>query len=488
MNIRRSLAFSLLDRYAGLVVTIVATMILARLLTPAELGVYSLAMALLAMAATVRDMGAGNYLLQEPDLTADRVRAVWALQLGLGLGLALIVAALSGPVAAFYAEPDIQSIMLILALNYLVNPVGSLTYAWLMREMRYDALALMRLSSALSGAVVSVFLAWRGAGAISLAWGGLCSTVVNAVVSMAFRPDHFPWMPGLKEIRRVLSFGVRMTSTSIMNSLAIVAPEFLLGKTQGMAAVGFYSRANGLVSLFSRLVTDAVYSVALSMFSQRARAGLEYSDEFVRALSYVTVLSWPFFGGLALLAHPTILLLYGPQWVDSVALTRWLAFATAVGAPISLCTAALIGSGAMAAFMRVSAVTLATTVVAAGVGAAYGLAALGPALALGSVVAIVFWLKQTRGRVGFSWAAMARASGQSAAVALVTLAGPLLSVMVFGHAPASPWAPLLLGAAVGVPLFVLAVLRLGHPLGDELVRAGVAGRLLMRRLAHRSGA
>ena len=106
MTLRRSLVFAALDRYSSLVIAIISVMILARLLAPAEIGIFSVTMALLTMAATVRDMGAGNYLLQEKELTTERIRAVWAVQLGLGLILAVIVALASGPVADFYAAHE----------------------------------------------------------------------------------------------------------------------------------------------------------------------------------------------------------------------------------------------------------------------------------------------------------------------------------------------------------------------------------------------
>ena len=90
MSTRKSLFFSFLDRYASLAISVVASMVIARLLTPAEIGVFSVTMVLLMFVATFRDMGAGQYLVQEKELTTERIRAVWAVQLGLGLGLACL--------------------------------------------------------------------------------------------------------------------------------------------------------------------------------------------------------------------------------------------------------------------------------------------------------------------------------------------------------------------------------------------------------------
>ena len=468
MTTRRSLVFAALDRYSSLVINVISVMILARLLAPAEVGIFSVTMALLTMAATVRDMGAGNYLLQEKELTTDRIRAVWAVQLGLGITLAVIVALASGPVADFYAAPAMRSIMLLLALNYLINPVGSLTYAWLMREMRYDAIAVMRFSSTVAGAVVSVYLAWRGHGAISLAWGSLTTTIVNSAVSMIYRSPNFPWRPSLNEVDRVLNFGVKLTGTSIFNSLSAAAPEFFLAKLQNMASAGFYSRANGLVALFNRLVTDAVYTVALSMFSRQARSGLDYGEPFLRALCYMTALSWSFCLSLVFLAHPTILVLYGDQWGDSVALTRWLALAAVFVTPVPLCTAALVGAGQMREVMGATLVSAAATTIAAAVGAVWGLAVLGPALVVAGAIGAAAWLYCVHRQIRFDWADLRRHALSSLAVAAFTAAGPALAVAYFGWIPTALWPALLLGSGVGVVGFLVSVLWLKHPLSAEI--------------------
>src|SRR5262245_46862170 len=95
MSVRKALTFAFLDRYASLIVGLGASMVLARLLTPAEVAVFSIVAVLLGFLAAVRDLGAGQYLVREKELDAERVRAVWTVQLGLGVLLGCVVAAAS---------------------------------------------------------------------------------------------------------------------------------------------------------------------------------------------------------------------------------------------------------------------------------------------------------------------------------------------------------------------------------------------------------
>jgi O-antigen/teichoic acid export membrane protein len=469
MSTRKSLFFSFLDRYAGLAMSVGSSMVIARLLTPAEIGVFSVTMVLLTLVASVRDMGAGQYLVQERELTTERIRAVWAVQLGLGLGLACVVLLASYPVAVFYKEPRMRDIMLVIALNYAINPFGSLTYAWLMREMRFESVALMRFSSALSGALVSIVLAWKGYGPISLAIGSLSATVVNALMASHFRPKSFPWLPGVAEVRRVLTFGSKLTASSLVAVISNGAPELLLGKLQSLTAAGLYSRSNGLVQMFNRLVVDAVGAVCLPWFAKQSREEGDFIAPFLKATAYVTVLGWSFCAVLICLAHPIVRVLYGTQWDQSVDLARYLSVAAAFSVPSALCSVALLSSGAVAHIARVTFVNAAQTVALAALGASQGLVALCLATIVSSALSAGFALYITARHLKLPLRGLLRALRLSGQVALLTAVGPVLVVSEFGLYPDAPLLPLALGGIGSLLGFLAGVVLFKHPLQEELL-------------------
>lgn len=468
MSTRKSLFFSFLDRYASLAIGVVSSMVIARLLTPAEIGVFSVTVVLLMFVATVRDMGAGQYLVQEKNLTADRIRAVWAVQLGMGIGLACVVLLVSYPVALFYNEPRMRDIMLVVSLNYAINPFGSLTYAWLMREMRFESVAIMRFSSSVSGVLVATWLAWKNYGPISLAFGSLASTVVNALVAVYFRPKSFPWFPGVGEIRRVLAFGSHLTFSSIVATMSGSAPELLLGKLQDLTTVGLYSRSSGLVQMFHRLFVDAVGAVCLPWFARQSRERGSFVDPFLKATSYVTAFGWSFCLAVVCLAHPIVRALYGNQWDQSVDLARLLAVAIAFSVPAALCQTALLSSGAVTTIARVTVFSALQSVVFAAIGASQGLAALGFAMIASAAASATLWLRATSRHIDLPILGLLHTLRQSAAVALLTAIGPALALFVYGPYPQVTVLPLVIGGLGGLAGFVLAVLFLNHPLRSEI--------------------
>jgi O-antigen/teichoic acid export membrane protein len=446
-------------------------MVIARLLTPPEIGVYSLTMVLVAFIATFRDLGAGQYLVQKKDLSVSDVRDTWAVQLGLGFFFAVLIASASMPVAAFYNEPRMIDIMLVLAANFALTPFQALPYAWLMRAMRFDILATMRMVSALVQAACGIWLAWAGIGPISLAWANLAATVAGVAIAIAFVGGELPWKPRLAGIRQVVSFGGRLTAISTLSTIRGASPELFLGRFQGMTETGLFSRGQGLVAMFERLIMDAVNAVALPMYAKELREGRPIAATFLRAASLVTALGWSLLAFIGILAFPVIRVLYGSQWDQTVDPTRWLAAAMALGVPGYVCVAPVIAAGALGPLLRVTALSTLAAVACSGIGAYLGLLPLSQLMLAAGAIMSVSALYVAKSQAGFGWASLLRTFATSALVAAAASVVPIAVSIAFG--PRSP--QILLTLAIAVPGsfagFCVAAYLTRHACWDELARA-----------------
>ena len=478
---RKAFAFSFADRYVGLVVHTLSAMIIARLLSPPEIGVYSLTMVLVTFIATFRDLGAGMYLVQKKELTTSDVRDTWAEQLGLGLLFALLIASASMPVAAFYREPRMMDIMLVLALNFALTPFLGLPYAWLMRAMRFDVLASMRITAALVQAACGVGLAWQGIGPISLAWANLAATVAGATFAIAIVGRELPWKPRFAGVRHVVSFGGRITGITFLNTIRNASPELFLGKLQGMTDTGLFSRGQGLVAMFERLIMDAVNAVALPMFANEIREGREITASFLRAVALLTALGWSFLAFLGILAFPVIRVLYGTQWDDAVDPTRWLAAAMAITVPAHICLAPLVATGEIRAVFRVALLSMLVAVMCAGAGAYLGLLPLCQLMVPAAIVSSGLWLRAAQRHVIFPWPAILRTFAGSACLAIAAAAVPLTVAMFFGWRSTD----IIVTLAIAVPGSAAGLLGVAyfmkHPVWEEVRRAITQAAALLRR-------
>lgn len=471
MSTRKALALSFLDRYSGLVIHTASSMVIARLLTPSEIGIYSVTMVLLGFIATFRDLGAGQYLVQNKELSEERMRATWSVQLGLGSFLAVIVLAAAVPVAEFYREPAMFNIMLVLALNFAITPFLAYPNAWLVREMRFGSIAAVRFVGAVVHAASAISMACLGFGPVSLAWANAMTTVASIMAIWVFAHPSLPWRPIARGIGDVVSFGGKLTATSLMNSLSGGAPELLLGKINGMVDAGLFSRGQGLVTMFQRLVMDAVNSVALPYFAKQSRESGNLSSSFLVAMELITGLGWAFFFGISLMAYPAVRILYGPQWDDAVDPARWLAIACAFSIPAAICPSSLIAIGAIDDVLKATLLSTISTLAATVIGTMLGLLALSQCLIVSGAIASMIWIYTARKHISFATGEMLFAWGKSMLVAGGASVASLIVIFHWGWRSTELLVPALFSGIGGVLGALLMAWVTKHQLWLEISRA-----------------
>lgn len=344
-SVRSSLAFSLADSYLGVVLQLASTLIISRLLTPTEIGIFSVAAVLAALASTFRDFGVAEYLIQEKNLTPDKIRAALTANITISWLMAILLFASSGMVADFYSQPGVAEVMRILSVSFLLIPFGAVTMAYFRRELNYRPIFIAGVLANITSFAVAVSAALAGLGYLSLAWSSLAGVIVTVLVSLIARPKDFPRWPGLKGMRDVAHFGKHASGIYFVGQIGRSAPEAVIGRALDMASVAFFSRANGLMEIFNKTVLRAVVPVCLPYFSKAARANQETKIGYLKATCLLTGVGWPFFLYIGLIAYSAIRLLYGPQWMESVPLAQILCLAAILELPYYLASEVVIAEG-----------------------------------------------------------------------------------------------------------------------------------------------
>jgi O-antigen/teichoic acid export membrane protein len=329
-SVRRSLAYSALDGYVATLLQIASTVVIARLLTPEQVGVFAVAAVFAALASALRDFGVAEYLIQEQQLDDTAIRAALTVNLAVSWAMAALLFVAASPIAAFYRHGEVASVMHLMALNFVLIPFGAVTLAWFRRELDFRPILVANVAGNLCSFTVSVTLALLGHGAMSLAWGSLASITVTVGVSVLLRPRWFPRWPGVAGIGRVVHFGKFASGITILGQIGKGAPEMIIGRALDMADVGMFSRGAGLVEVFHRLVLRTVNLVALPYFARGVREQGSSAPGLLRTVALITGLGWPFLAFMGVAAYPVIRLMYGPQWLDAVPLAQILCAAAAV--------------------------------------------------------------------------------------------------------------------------------------------------------------
>lgn len=484
-SVHRSLAISIAERYALIALALASSIIVARLLTPEEIGIYTIATALIGIAQVVRDFGIGSYLVQEKNLTDEHVRSAFGVSLALG-GVLFAVFIVGAPWAGlFYQDSRIVGIVRIIAFNFLLLPFCSISLSLLRRSMKFGPIMAANTTGAVLGAAVLLSLAWGGFGPASLAWGSLAANAGTGLVAWLARPERRMLRPGFAHVRTIFRFGGQSTIAAVVTSIAMDVNDLIVGKVMGFSAVAMLSRAQGLMNLFHRDIMTAIRGVAFPAFAQAHREGAAMDQKYNTTVANVTLFAWPFYGLSALFPLEIMRLLFGPQWDAAASLVPIFCLAGAVAATFNLINPWMIAIGRNDLVTRAELIVqpLRVALVALAAYVFRSLMACAIAFLIAFVIAApIFYLFKQNAQRGDVRALCANL-WRSAQVTVVSLLVPLAIALKFDLGRAEPIPLPFLACAVLSAAFawLAAVHLLRHPIRNDALFRRVAGMLSARR-------
>lgn len=468
-KIRRSIAFSVVERYASIIIGLVTTIILSRLLTPTDFGIFAIAMSFVILADIFRDFGTSSYLLQVEELTDQRLKSAFTAVLATSAVCAGVLLLATPVIVSLYGDARFWQLMPLFALNLLLGPFAIIGISLLRREMAFGTLTGISLLATMANFVVVVGLALLGYGVMSLAWATLSASVVRLVTVWIVRPCFRVFRISLRGWKDPFEFGVVTTATAILNAIYEYLPQLIIGRSIGLAAVGLFGRATALCQLPDRLVIGTISPIILPALSQQARAGLPLKPAYLLSLSHMSALQWPILLCFALLAEPAVLILYGEQWVEVAPLARIMALAALMLFPAFMTYPTLVALGRVRDTLWMSLISLPPCMLLISVASPFGLEAVAATQFISAPLQVFIAISFIGRRIGVSWIEIAQAVGRSVIVALCSAVAPALVVVLQGGFSLSishaALAFALAGAAAG---WLMGLVLSRHSLLEEL--------------------
>ena len=209
-SVRRGLAWMLLSQGGLFVIQFGGSVVIARLLTPYEMGIYAVAYAVAGILSSLRAMGLSNFLVREPELTPDIVTTSFTVNAILATATAAAIAALSTVGGAWLGDPGVQRVLLLLSLGPLLSILELVPVALLERHGVFRVIALINLAKISVLTAVTILLAMRGFSYMSIGWGNLASAVLGVICVNLAGWRFVSLRLGLRDWRRVIGFGARI--------------------------------------------------------------------------------------------------------------------------------------------------------------------------------------------------------------------------------------------------------------------------------------
>jgi lipopolysaccharide exporter len=341
-DVTRGLAWSTVSNLVFRVSSLALGILLARLLSPEQFGIYAVALTVQSILMTIADLGLSADLIRTDD---PRRKAPTVATLGLVVGVLLTVGMIvtAPAVASSLGSPEASSTIAVLAVTLALGGAGVVPYAMLQRRFQQKQLFVISIFDFTIGTGITIALVLGGWGVISLAIGRVVAQTVTLVLQYVFAKErpHFGFDRSL--VRPVLAFGLPIAAANLLSWGLLNIDNVVIARIAGPTALGFYVLAFNISNWPMSAICQVVRSISLPMFS-RSTGAAKYT-----VLAGTSALTWaaalPAGAFLAVLSVPMIGLLYGEKWLPSAQVLAALGLFGALRALFDLFAAYLLSRG-----------------------------------------------------------------------------------------------------------------------------------------------
>ncbi|MBI3382934.1 MAG: lipopolysaccharide biosynthesis protein [Aquabacterium sp.] len=303
-------------------------MLIARAMSPAELGVMAMALAVSVFADALIDFGLSTQVMRHQ--TADDPHffsgVLW-LQIALATGSGLIIVALSGLAASWYHEPRLQWALWGVCAASWLNAAGLVPHALLSRRLQHKSIALRNTLATFVGGCIGVAMAHAGQGVLALVVMHVANALTGVLTvwwAARWRPLWAGrWRTYLDAIRPVVGQARHQLGTQLLEAIMVRLDQVLIGAVFGAATLGVYALAVRIFDVLFQVTCGPIASVLLPYLARVAGDVKQFRERFLSVLGNVALLAPPIYVCAALYAGVGVKLVFGGQWEPAIPYLEW---------------------------------------------------------------------------------------------------------------------------------------------------------------------
>ncbi|MBE9076323.1 MOP flippase family protein [Romeria aff. gracilis LEGE 07310] len=322
----RGAMWSAVEKWGAQLASTAVFLILARLLGAEAFGLVALANVFLAFMQIFLDQGFAQAIIQKEELNPEHLDTAFWTSVLTSILFVLAMFTGAGFVADFYDEPDLAPIIRWMSISFFFGGMSSVQSAILKRNMLFKAFATRSIIATVACGIAGVCAAVLGLGVWSLVVKELVFGSSGAILLWSISD----WRPRLRfsasHFRELFSFGINIIGFNFLNFFNRRSDDMLIGYFLGPVSLGYYSVAYRLLLIMIDLLTRVTSQVALPVFSRMQREPAKMRSAFYQVTKLTSLVSFPAFLGMAVLAPEIVYCLFGEQWMPSVPVMRILAF------------------------------------------------------------------------------------------------------------------------------------------------------------------
>jgi O-antigen/teichoic acid export membrane protein len=388
-SFQNAFMYSAFGQYSIHILNFVTVIVLARIMTPAEIGVFAVAGTVSMLATELRSMGVVQYLIREKELDEHKTRVALGVTIVVSWSLCALLIVFAPQIADFYGEKALETILWILSATFFIGPFTSVPVALWQRRMDFKSQFVQKVSGGLFHSAGSILFVLWGYSYYGLAYAAVLGLIVELLFAVILQPNGTVWRPSFAWISDLVKFGFYTSFSNVFSRLTGSIPDLVIGRLGTMADVGIFSRGLGVILFISKFILSAIVPVILPHFSEIHRSGKSVADAYLKATSLLIIFSWPVFAVVSAASYPMVRTLFGDQWDMAVPIASILSLWAILVSTHVFSTQALIVTGKERTVFVIGLIVLGIKLGGVILAAPYGLEAIAWAIVAATVIELV---------------------------------------------------------------------------------------------------
>lgn len=321
-----NLFWRLLERFGAHGVTLVVSIVLARLLDPAAYGMIAIITVFTSILSVFLDSGFSSALIQKKDCDSVDFSTVFYFQLVFSVLLYLIMFVAAPFISDFYNMKELTKLIRVMSLGIIISAIKSVQSAYVSRKLMFKKFFFSTLGGTIVAAILGIWMAYHGFGAWALVMQGL----VNSIIDTSILWITVPWRPvfafSSTRLKQLFSFGSRLLISNLIDTIYNNLRSLVIGKVYTSQDLAFYNKGMVFPNLIVTNVNSSINSVLFPVMSSAQEDRETVKRMTRRAIKTSTCIMFPLMIGLAMCAEPLVRLLLTEKWLPCVLYLRIFCF------------------------------------------------------------------------------------------------------------------------------------------------------------------
>lgn len=310
----RGSVISIITKGLALSLQFISVIVLARLLSPDDFGLYAMASVFISIFFAFQDVGLSDATIQSPYLNHEILSSLFWINTGIGTLIACILVMLAPVAALFFKKKELIPMLMISAIGFIFWGLSFQHSALMKRKFLFLQINIINLVSYFVSISVAIISAAAGGKYWALVLRDLALALTNFLMTWMickWRPGRFSKSP---EVSKLVKFGLNSVGFYIVNYFSNYMDKTIIGKKFGSEPVGYYSRAYYIAVTPSSTINQSLFHVAISTLSKLRDDKSKFQKYYYNALSVLSLFGMPFAALIVIFNKEIVYILLGPKW------------------------------------------------------------------------------------------------------------------------------------------------------------------------------